>query len=264
MIEINLLPHELRQPEGTPLPRLLTAMGGVILAVLAGVVAAKFHLKDIPETREKIALQTAERDRLQKQVEQVNAIRNEINSINERVNALRNLANSQILWSRMLDYWAKAVPNNCVIGRFTIRKDAGTGGGGPMGTRFVTEISGFSVADTDTECDNQFRKFMNNIRSEFKTNIDQPGPPAAPDPNAPQLKPGQLPKEYHEVLKLKFMDPEIRNLAPGSSPKVWTMPASAADGYELTEEQVAKLPPVPKRQLKFEIAIPFYMPPPLQ
>lgn len=264
MIEINLLPQELRQPEGTPLPRLLTAMGGVILAVLAGVVAAKFHLKDIPETKEKITLQTAERDRLQKQVEQVNAIRNDINSINEQVNALRNLANSQILWSRMLDYWAKTVPNNCVIGRFTIRKDAGVGGGGPMGTRYVTEISGFSVADTDTECDNQFRKFMNNIRSEFKTKPEQLGPPPAPDPNAPPLKPGQLPLDYHPELKLKFMDPEIKNLSPGTSPKEWTKPVLNTDGYELTDEQVAKLPGVPKRQLKFDITIPFFMPPPLQ
>ena len=73
MIEINLLPEELRQTEGTPLPRLVAILGSVVVACGLGVLVAFYHMVYIPRVNDDIKVTQSEIDGLKKKADEVTA-----------------------------------------------------------------------------------------------------------------------------------------------------------------------------------------------
>jgi Tfp pilus assembly protein PilN len=231
MIEINLLPDEMKRPEGTPLPRLLSIMASVILMAVGGLLISKYYVVEIPKTKELIRGQEGEKKRLQQEVARVEALDKEIEKIKAKVAAWRSLENSRILYARFLDVFSRAVPEGCVITSFTLAEDrTGTGG---EGKHFKISLSGMTVGNSQQDCQAKLRETINDFKKTFQ--VADKKPVSEPLPGAKEALPG-----YHKFLGLKFEEPRILKFTPRGSPpslmgvnendrKRFAMPESSLD-----------------------------------
>jgi Tfp pilus assembly protein PilN len=198
MIEINLLPQEMRQPEGTPLPRLLTIIGGVVLAVVGGLFGAQYYVVKIPQLR----IQISDHERVKAQKgnvrERVAALQRDLSKIQEKVNSMQTLEDSRIRWARVLDRIRKAVPEDCVLRRFTYRPEgAPVAAGVPTGKRYTISLQGATAGETTQQCTEKLLKFKSQLMQylDVPTTPETPVPVAAPAP-PPEVPPGLFPHDW--------------------------------------------------------------------
>lgn len=101
MIEINLLPEDRRPAKGTPLPRLLVILGGVIGFCLEIVVLGMFALRFRGKQGDLQGLKF-EREGIRKLAEQVDVLQAEISWINERGGSAKMLLKDRREWAPIL------------------------------------------------------------------------------------------------------------------------------------------------------------------
>jgi Tfp pilus assembly protein PilN len=111
VIHINLLPHEYRKAEATPIGRFLAIVIGAVL-VTSGLVAYGYvhysELKGVREVRASVEEQYANK-KAQAQISQ--NLQAEINAYETRRQAISQVARSRILQSRKLDEFLDIVHN---------------------------------------------------------------------------------------------------------------------------------------------------------
>ena len=242
MIEINLLPAELRQAEGTPLPRLFSILVGVILVTMGGVVAFNYHFVHIKKAEREIKELTAKKNEFEAKANEVRALQAEIDKAQQKVSALRNLTLSRIRWARLLYQFRKTIPDGCVIKSWRLRPTGGAMGGGPTGKRYDIELSGYTTGNSEEECAAMFRLLSRNFKRDLK-DFDVV-PPAAP---------GKPPSKYagfNRFVGLKFGDPD-----PG---QVRFQDALTRPGDLPEHMDEFKMPP---KAMEFSVTIPCAMPP---
>lgn len=208
MIEINLLPDEMKRPEGTPLPRLLSILASVILMAVGGLLISKYYVVEIPKTKELIRGQEGEKKRLQQEVTRVEALDKEIEKIKAKVAAWHSLENSRILYARFLDVFSRAVPEGCVITSFNLSLDRA--GAGNEGKHFKISLSGMTVGNSQQDCQAKLRDVINDFKKTFQVADKKP---ASEPAGAKDALPG-----YHKFLGLKFEEPRILRFTPRGSP----------------------------------------------
>jgi len=111
VIHINLLPHEYRKAEATPIGRFLAIVIGAVL-VTSGLVAYGYvhysELKGVREVRASVEEQYANK-KAQAQISQ--NLQTEINAYETRRQAISQVARARILQSRKLDEFLDIVHN---------------------------------------------------------------------------------------------------------------------------------------------------------
>jgi len=128
MIEINLLPPEHRPVDRTPVPRLLTILVGVLLAMVGTVLWAFLTFVFIPsETlrRDEARSQEATRKAQAEEVKQLEAKRE---VYKKREETLRTLYTKRIRWNRVLDRLAEArkASGDVVLTKIDLKKGTAT------------------------------------------------------------------------------------------------------------------------------------------
>jgi len=170
MIEINLLPVELRQVEGTPPARLGAILGGIAVAGVLVVLVVKFYLVDIPAINLEIKNREAEIANLQERKKAVEAVIAQIDTLEKKVKTLDNLILSRVRFARVLDTLVNAMPKEGVWFRtFSIQPIAGGGGGlGAAGKKYQINFQGYTTAPSELDRRALLTELMNNMVDRFR------------------------------------------------------------------------------------------------
>lgn len=101
MININLLPEELRPVKRTPVPYLLSALAAAMVVMAMGMifVADAAH---IASERRELAKNQKELDRLRPVVDEYNALSAQKEKLAVQVQTIDEIARDRIIWSRQL------------------------------------------------------------------------------------------------------------------------------------------------------------------
>ena len=123
MIEINLLPDELRQAEGTPPARLATIMASVVVACGLSVLVSKYYMVDIPSEKSAIKTCDAQISDLQKKLEEVKKIDADIETLKNKVAALANLNDGRMRYGRLFEKLCNSMPDGVWFRTFVVSSD---------------------------------------------------------------------------------------------------------------------------------------------
>lgn len=117
MIQINLLPHDLRPVKRTPLPYILS----VLLLLLAVAVIATVHLGVVAEVGAQQAQLDENRrrlDALQPIVDEANELTLKKQQLAARIETINEIVSDRIIWSRQLWNLARLAPENVWFSSF--------------------------------------------------------------------------------------------------------------------------------------------------
>jgi Tfp pilus assembly protein PilN len=170
MIEINLLPEEMRQTEGTPPTRLFTIIGGVVVACVLGVFISQYYFIRIPNMNVEIANRKLEIEELKKKEIAVKETMKKIETIKAKVATLESLIYSRIRYARLLDRLCDAMPDGAWFKSFSIQKVAGGGGamGKGGGDKYQINFTGFTIGASELDRNQRLTDLMNNLEYHFR------------------------------------------------------------------------------------------------
>lgn len=171
MIEINLLPVELRQVESTPPARLGSILGGIAVACVLSFFVIKYYFIDIPAIRLEIKNRETEIANLQERKKAVEAVIAQIDTLKKKVKTLDDLIQSRVRFARVLDSLANAMPKEGVWFRtFSIQPLAAVGapGLGGGGKKYQINLQGFTTAPSEQERRTLLTELINNIETRFR------------------------------------------------------------------------------------------------
>jgi len=170
MIEINLLPEELRQTEGTPPARLAAIIVGVVVACGIGVMIGKRYLVDIPVMQSEIKNRESEITNLKKKEQDVKNTIAQIETLKAKVATLDNLIQSRIRYSRLLDRLCDAVPDGVWFKSFNVLPDNAPPPPGtlPGGKRYMISLTGYTTGKDALEQNARLTTLMNNLDNWFR------------------------------------------------------------------------------------------------
>jgi|GEM_PF-2133700 len=176
MIEINLLPEDMREVTGTPIPRMASIIGGVLCVLVLGFFVLQFQLVAIPNMVQEIGARNVEIKTLEEEKVRVDAILAQIDSLDKKVKMLSSLITNRIRFARVLDRLCSAVNDvklegcNSWFKQMNITQDSGTPPPGsiPNAKRMRIELLGYTtgatpedrakaVAELTTKLDYRFR-----------------------------------------------------------------------------------------------------------
>jgi hypothetical protein len=242
MIEINLLPEDLRQTEGTPIARLAAIMASVVVACGLGVLIAFYYMVYIPRIKDDIKQREADIVNLKQRKEEVDAIEAQIAKLKEKVAALDNLNQSRMRYGRLLNKLCDSMPEGVWFKGFSVTTDAAGGGGpGGGGKRYMITLQGTVTGATPVEMDKRITELVNGMVREFSIVREEwKGPPGATPPPL---------YGYSKELGAKFFRPEI------SSIQFINLPVP-----DLKPEVIKAINP-PTTGLDFSMTFGFEMPP---
>ncbi len=112
MIQVNLLPSEYRKSEGTPLPRFLTILGGV---VLCGGAIGIFLFVHFGTLMKYTSIREQKEDTYYKQkpfADRSLALQREYNEYQKRRKTIEDVSNQRILLSKKIDQLCNLIHNN--------------------------------------------------------------------------------------------------------------------------------------------------------
>jgi len=126
MIEVNLLPAELRRVERTPLPRFLVIMVGTAVIMATGAFGVVVNWRTVPDLKAKESALTADITPSERQAEVYDKLVQGINETEIRKKAIAEVWRTRILWSEKLSQMAAMTPG--FIGFKEVKLDEVRGG----------------------------------------------------------------------------------------------------------------------------------------
>ena len=131
MIEVNLLPPELRPLDRTPLPRLLSILGGVAITGLEVVWLLLLFKKTIPDEEWTVKQKRGNLKTLAPQTEKLNKIKAETAEFVQHETEILALLKKRRRWTPTLDRLASLVPEKVWLTRlnYTPPKPGASGEG---------------------------------------------------------------------------------------------------------------------------------------
>jgi len=246
MIEINLLPDNIRQTEGTPPKRFALYITWLVLALIIGFFIGNYHTIKIPEIKNKIEVAKVEIDTLDKQRKEVENTKKEIDSVKQKVAALENLSRSRVRFGRVLDRLCNAVPEGVWFKSCQVMKDPLAPkypANAPGGQAYKIVMSGYASGADEDDYNRKLAEFLANLSRLFnvqRINPD-PGVTVADDYG------------FSPSLKLRFHEPALSGkkieklplLSPANQALVkLDNPINEAESFSLS--MTFELPPVQK------------------
>ncbi len=248
MIEINLLPEDLRQAEGTPIIRLAAIMGSVVVACGLGVMISFYYMVYIPRVKDDIKQREVDIANLKVREAEVKEIDNQIAKLQEKVQALDNLNQSRMRYGRLFDHLTNSMPDGVWFKGFTVGPEAGTIGLPPSlgGKRYTIQLTGVSTGGTDKEMDNRITELVHNMEREFGVAREEwkPKPGDPPGAVAPPLF------GFNKELGARFFHPDTPNITVTTLPAPLDVPKEALKalnaptvGHDFTMSFTFEMPP---------------------
>jgi type IV pilus assembly protein PilN len=237
MIEINLLPEDMRKTEGTPPARMLTIVGSVAAAGILGFFIGTYYMIRIPQIRNDNATLDLEIKNLKEEQKKVDIVRGDITALEQKVAALDTLTLSRVRFARLLNQLCNSVPDGVWFRSFSIGGDSSPSAGGK---RYQISLTGYATGMTDLEMKRKLSDLMNNMKREFSVRPEDLPPNSPPDIG------------LCKFLNAKFDAPYLlgTTLVDMPNPDV--------------EEKVRKTLDAPKKGLDFQMKFSFEMLPPKQ
>ena len=127
MIEVNLLPAELRRVEHTPLPRFLVIITGTALVMATTAFGVVINLRKVPDLNAKMGAVSKEVTECQPAAGVYDKLQDEISDAKARKQAIAELWRTRIQWSRKLTQLAQMTPG--YVGFTAIKLDEARAGG---------------------------------------------------------------------------------------------------------------------------------------
>ncbi len=148
MIEVNLLPQEMRRVEHTPLPRFLVIIAGTVLVSIALALGAVINLRKLPDMiGAGIELDTEIRDSARAEREH-DLLLGQIDGVKHRKRAIAEIWRSRIIWSRKLDELADMIPKFIGLDKLKLEETRRSGRGRENGG-YLNMASICAGADVD-------------------------------------------------------------------------------------------------------------------
>ena len=133
MIEVNLLPQELRRVEHTPLPRFLVIIVGTTLVSVAMAFGAILNLRKLPDlTRSEGAL-IAEIGAASQSEREHDLLVGQIEEVKQRKRAIAEIWRARIIWSRKLEELSEIIPKFIGLDKLTLEGGKRSGRSGKTG-----------------------------------------------------------------------------------------------------------------------------------
>jgi hypothetical protein len=121
MIQINLLPHELRPVKRSPIPYLVVF--AIFMAALAGMFVVWFGgQQDISAARTKLEYDSEQYRRLADVVEKYQALQNQKLALATKLETINEIARDRIIWSRQLWNLSRLAPKNVWFSQVSLDK----------------------------------------------------------------------------------------------------------------------------------------------
>lgn len=127
MIEINLLPPELRPVERTPLPRFLVWCVGAAVAVAGGFLLVFMYLKWLPDLKQESATLDEQISQKQALAAEADKLDREIAEIGKRQKAIEQLWKGRTIWWAKLDQLVDLVPEYVGLESLSFKSTAARG-----------------------------------------------------------------------------------------------------------------------------------------
>jgi hypothetical protein len=117
MIEVNLLPVEMRPNIGTPLPRLMAMIIGVVVVCLEAVLILLIFMKEIPAEKRQLKTFNDSLKILDEKVTKMTAIEVENNAKQAQLDIVHGLMKERKRWTRLLVRLAERRPKRVWVTR---------------------------------------------------------------------------------------------------------------------------------------------------
>lgn len=171
MIEINLLPEEMRKADHTPPARLGAIVAGVVFACALACVIGYYKMVKIPKMDGDIFVDKTDIKILQAQKDEVDAIDLKKADLTKKITTLTNLIATRLLYTRLMDTLCDAT--NQVDGAwfrsFTVTPDGLSQGGGK---RFQLSLTGYTTGGSDLERDQKLKDMISSLTYWFRERQD--------------------------------------------------------------------------------------------
>ena len=183
MIEINLLPEDIRTTEGTPPKRFALYIGFLMLALLIGFYVIQFRQVAIPNMTQKIALDRVDIEKLKKSREDIDKISAEIEQLNKKIQDLDELNLNRVRFARLFDRLTNALPEGVWFRSFAFAPDASVSTRyAPAGRRYSITMAGNSIGATSQERNHKVTELISNLQKQFNIPPENaPVPTPVPD-----------------------------------------------------------------------------------
>ncbi len=170
MIEINLLPLELRPPEPTPWPKLLALLGVGLVLLAEGLVLVYYHFNLNPTLQDLHRnLQEELRTKMERAA-RADALKAEIDDYKLRAATIIQIRKARTLWAKKLDQIVDIVPDFVWLSGITVAE--GQTGRTPKGP--VITLSCSSLGSDEKRVATFLRTIKNHPIGKEIANISDP------------------------------------------------------------------------------------------
>jgi Tfp pilus assembly protein PilN len=126
MIEVNLLPQELRRVEHTPLPRFLIIIAGTTLVSIVLALGAIVNLKTLPAMARADAALAEEMKAAAQSEREHGTLMGQIEEVKQRKRAIAEIWRARIIWSKKLEQLGSMLPRFVGLEKMTLENSPRT------------------------------------------------------------------------------------------------------------------------------------------
>ena len=148
MIEVNLLPQELRRVEHTPLPRFLTIIVGTTFVSILIALGAIFHLRRLPDVARMDAALNQEVTTSTQSEKEHDLLLGQMEEVKQRKRAIAEIWRARIIWSQKLQQLGQMMPKFIGLSKLTIEEAKRSGRDNEVGG-YLSLASVCAGADVD-------------------------------------------------------------------------------------------------------------------
>lgn len=127
MIQINLLPKELRKAEPTPWPKLLALLISLIVILSAGLLMIYYRFNVLPQVLEERRIAEEEKTGLQKRAQEADELDDRIKNHELHEKTILEIRQTRWLWSKKLDQIVDIIPEYIQITSLDIKESKSAG-----------------------------------------------------------------------------------------------------------------------------------------
>jgi len=159
MIEINLLPEEMRKVDRTSLKRLVCMVAAVIV-VSASAIGLVMSLKQYRAEQSRNRDRKAEVARLEPLAREYDVLSAELDAIETRIGTIREIRSTRLRWGRKLDQLYAVLPEYVWFERLELKKSTARTPGAGQGPAATLVLECYAAGANEKRY-SEFRRMLN-------------------------------------------------------------------------------------------------------
>ena len=201
MIEINLLPAELRPTQPTPWPKLLALLGAGLFLLAEGLLLVYFHFNVNPSRQDLLRDLQGELKTKLELAARADALHAEIDDFKLRAKTIIQIRQARTLWARKLDQVIDIVPDYVWLSGITVTE----GQGGAKTTGSTITLSCLSLSSDEKRISSFLRGIKSHPIGKEIASISDPSYTLTEISTPSKEKLGAL--KFNLVIELKLKTP---------------------------------------------------------